>query len=544
MEKASKPTSSNAGELQNIILGLQQQLREKEATLKVNIDTFKQKIADKDTTLIQKNTRITQLEQNYQYLLEQFRLAQQRQFGKSSEASPNQLGLFNEAEEIQNEVAEPDSEQQTITYQRNKAKRQPLPKDLPRETIIHDIDDADKVCDCCGGGLHKMGEDKSEKLEFIPAQLKVIEHIRLKYSCRHCEQNHTSVGIKTAPLPASPIPKSIATPSLLSQIITSKYQYALPLYRQESLFKQYGIELSRKTMSVWMIRCSQILIPIYEHLKATQQQQKVINADETPVKVINEDKTNCYMWVYCTGADSPAKDPPPKEPQTPSIVIYEYQNSRAGVCPKEYLQGFKGYLQVDGYAAYEQTEAILVGCFSHARRKFTDAKKAQPKGKSGKADMALAMIQKLYRIEVEIKSKTVQEKYQARQENAKPLLDEYKNWLDKSALQVPPKSILGKAIAYNLRQWPKLVRYIEDGNLNIDNNRAERAIKPFVIGRKNWLFSYTENGANASAILYSLVETAKANGLIPFDYLKFLFEELPKEPDDLDYLLPWNYMPD
>jgi len=522
METAPKPTSDSPEELQSIILGLQQ------------------KIADKDTTLKQKDTRITQLEQNYQYLLEQFRLAQQKQFGKSSEAEPNQLGLFNEAEETQDEVEEPESEQETIHYQRNKPKRQSLPEDLPRETIVHDIDDADKVCDCCGHDLHLMGEDKNEKLEFIPAQVKVIEHIRLKYSCRHCEQNNTEVNIKTAPLPGSPIPKSIATPSLLSQIITSKYQYALPLYRQESLFKQYGIELNRKTMSVWMIRSSQILMPVYERLKTIQLQQHVINADETPVKVINEDKTHCYMWVYCTGADSPAKDPPLDHQKIPGIVVYEYQNSRAGVCPKNYLQGFNGYLQVDGYAAYEQTAATLAGCFAHARRKFTEAKKAQPKGKSGKADMALAMIQKLYRIEAEIKHKTAQEKRRVRQKKAKPLLEQYKTWLDKSAAQVPPKSILGKAIAYNLRQWTKLVRYIEDGHLNIDNNRAERAIKPFVIGRKNWLFSYTENGANASAVLYSLVETAKANGLIPFDYLKYLFDELPKAPEDIDYLLPWN----
>ena len=494
---------------------------------------LQQKLADKEA-------RIARLKQNYHHLLEQFRLAQQRQFGKSSESAPNQLGLFNEAEETLEETGKADGEQETISYQRNKPKRKPLPKDLPRETVVHDLDEADKVCDCCGGGLHPMGEEKSEKLEFIPAQVKVIEHIRLKYSCRHCEQNNTNVEIIIAPLPASPIPKSIATPSLLSQIISSKYQYALPLYRQESLFKQYGIELSRKTMSAWMIRCSQILMPVYERLKTVQLQQRVINADETPLNVISEDKTHCYMWVYCTGTDSPGKDPPPGHGGMPNIVLYEYQNSRAGACPKDYLQGFNGYLQVDGYAGYEQTTATLAGCFAHARRKFTDAKKAQVKGKSGKADVALGMIQKLYRIEAEIKHKTIKEKQQIRQEKSAPLLDQYRTWLDKSAGQVPPKSTLGNAISYNLRQWPKLVRYIESGQLAIDNNRAERAIKPFVIGRKNWLFSNTENGANASAILYSLVETAKANGLIPFDYLRYLLEELPKEPEDIDYLLPWN----
>ena len=526
MKTTAKPLSGNPEELQNIVLGLQQ------------------KILDKDTTLKQKDIRITQLEQDYQNLLEQFRLAQHKRFGKSSEAmaeNVDQLGLFNEAEEIvEASDGEETVELETIHYQRKKPKRKPLPSDLPRETIVHDIDEADKVCDCCGNDLHPMGEDKSEKLEFIPAQLKVIEHIRLKYSCRQCEKSEIKTVIKTAPLPVSPIPKSIATPTLLSQIVTSKYQYALPLYRQESLFKQYGIELSRKTMSSWMMRCSQLLIPIYEHLKTIQLQQRVINADETPVKVIHEDKTNCYMWVYCTGTDLPVKNLPPDQEKPPNIVLYEYQNSRAGVCPKDYLQGFNGYLQVDGYAAYEQTTAILVGCFAHARRKFTEAKKSQVKGKSGKADIALTMIQKLYRIESDIKNKTATEKHQVRQNKAKPILEKYKKWLEKSAVQIPPKSTLGKAISYNLNQWPKLVRYIEEGDLSIDNNRAERAIKPFVIGRKNWLFSNTENGANASAVLYSLIETAKASGLVPYDYLRDLFEELPKKPDNLDYLLPWN----
>ena len=217
MKTASKYTSEIPKTLQDTVLGLQQKIKQKDA-------------------------RIVQLEQNYQYLLEQLRLAQHRQFGKSSEVAPNQLGLFNETEEIQEEEkAEEATELESISYQRKKPKRKPLPENLPREVIVHDLDDADKVCHCCGNDLHKMGEEKSEQLEFIPAKLKVIEHVRLKYSCRHCEQNNTEVKIKIAARPLSPIPKGIATPSLLSQIISSKYQYALPLYRQETLFKQYGI---------------------------------------------------------------------------------------------------------------------------------------------------------------------------------------------------------------------------------------------------------------------------------------------------------------
>ena len=486
----------------------------------------------------QKDAQIDHLSQQYQQILEQFRLAQQRQFGQSSEVNLDQLGLFNEAEQTVEED-DPEAEQETINYTRRKPKRKPLPRDLPRETIIHDIAEADKHCDCCGHALHQMGEDKNEQLEFIPASIKVIEHIRPKYSCRHCEQQGTEVAIKIAPVPPAPIPKSIATASLLSQIITSKYQYALPLYRQEQMFKQHGIELSRKTMADWMIKSSELLVPIYQRLKTIQLQQTVINADETPLKVIHEDKSRCYMWVYCTGSDSPP-DKNVTQDLPPNIVLYDYQNTRAGRCARDYLDGHHGYLQVDGYAGYEQTGATLVGCFAHARRKFIEVQRAQVKGKTGKADWAISHIRKLYRIESEIKNKAPTEKQAQRLAKAKPLLNQFKAWLDKSALQVPPKSAVGKAIAYSLGQWSKLERYIEDGNLQIDNNRAERAIKPFVIGRKNWLFSNTANGAQASAMLYSLIETAKANGLTPFDYLHHLLTELPKQSQDIEQLLPWN----
>lgn len=508
-----------------------------------DIEQLRKTIANLQSRVEKQAAEIQSKETRIQWLIEQFRLAQHKQFGRSCESHPDQGDLFNEAEQLADEtVTDEDLATETVSYQRRQPKRQPLPKDLPRETILHDIDEADKVCDCCGSELHCIGEDKSEKLEFIPAQVKVIEHIRPKYSCRRCEKNNTEVAIKAAPVPPSPIPKSIATPSLLAQVITAKYQYALPLYRQESLFQHYGIALNRKTLSSWMIRCAELLQPVYERLIQLQVQQPVIHADETPVKVVLEEKTQSYMWVYCTGADSPANDTSPaNQDAIRRIVIYEYQDSRASRCPVNYLKDFSGYLQVDGYAGYDKVPATLVGCFAHARRKFMEAKKAQPKGKSGKADIALATIQKLYRIETEIKAKVATEKHDIRQEKALPLLNRFKAWLDQSALQVPPKTVLGKAIGYTLRQWPKLIRYLDDGQLSIDNNRAERAIKPFVIGRKNWLFSYTASGAQASAILYSLIETAKANGITPFDYLNGLLGELPKQPENMDALLPWMW---
>ena len=268
----------------------------------------------------------------------------------------------------------------------------------------------------------------------------MIEHVRLKYSCRTCEKEGVSTQVKSAPVPLSPIPKGFATPSLLSQIITSKYQYALPLYRQESLFKQYGIALSRQTMGEWMMKCSELFKPLYEQLHKTLLQQGVIQADETTLNVINEYKAKCYMWLYCTGSDAPTQG------AVPNIVLFDYQSGRARQCAVDYLNGYTGYLQVDGYVGYEKNQATLAGCWAHARRKFKEAEIAQPKGKTGKANMVLSHIQKLYRLETQLKDKTPAEKYQLRQEKAKPLLATFYQWLEKA--NIPRKTALGKAIQY------------------------------------------------------------------------------------------------
>jgi len=516
MRTASNQLPDDPEQLREIIVGLQST------------------VTEKDNLLAVKDSYIDEWKSKYQEILEQFRLAQQRQFGQSSE-SADQLGLFNEGEEIDATAAvETAAETETISYTRKKPTRKPLPKNLPRETIVYDIED--KTCDCCGHDLHRMGEETSEQLEFVPAQVKVIEHVRPKYSCRHCEQNGTEVKIKIAPVPKTPIPKSIATPSLLAQVITSKYQYALPLYRQEQMFRQFDIDLNRKTLAEWMIRCGDLLEPVYRRMKDRLLLQSVIQADETPVQVLKEDRHRCYMWVYCSGTDSPNNQPG----APPNIVLYDYQPSRSGQCARDYLGDYRGYLQVDGYAAYEQTAATLAGCWAHARRKFVEAKKAQPKGKTGRADWAISHIQKLYRVEAEIKDLEPIEKQRVRQDKSRPLLDELSAWLDKSANQVPPKTALGKAVTYTLGQWNKLERYLENGQLQIDNNRVERAVKPFVIGRKNWMFSNTANGARASAMLYSIIGTAKANGLIPFDYLRHVLQAIAENPEDIDALLPWN----
>lgn len=479
----------------------------------------------------------------YNRLLEQFRISQKQRFGSSTETNPYQDQLFDEAEAINTETLEEtvcadESETEiTIAEPRQKPKRKPLPADLPRETVIIDIPESEKTCTCCGHELHKMGEETSEKLEKIPASLKVIKQVRLKYTCRHCEQHGTQNSVKIAPVPVSIIPKGIATASLIAFIIINKFLYALPLYRQETLFDQMGIDLSRQTMSRWMIVSAEALLRIYAALRQHLLKQHVIHSDDTPLQVIQAEKSNRYMWVYCSGSDST---------KTPSfdqrIVLYE-SASREGIHPKTFLQGFTGTLQCDGYAGYNGVVAPKQGCWAHARRYFVEADTALGKDlKSKKIGWALNCIGKLYAIEKRIANKSIEDRFAIRQEESKPLLSAYKKWLDDTASRTILSEKLKDAVNYSLNQWEELSYYINDGRLNIDNNRAERAIKPFVIGRKNWLFSNTVNGANASAILYSIVQTAKANGVRPLEYLTHLLTELPKiaEGESVEHLMPWN----
>ncbi|MEH6386002.1 MAG: IS66 family transposase [Colwellia sp.] len=486
-----------------------------------------------DNELAQKDNALAEKDVAYQQLLERYNLKLANEYGKKSEKMSGADEVFNEAELVLDEVdkkllAAP----HTDTTTKTKPKRKPLPAALPRVDVIVDIDESNKVCDCCQSPLHKMGESSSEALEFVPAHINVIKTIRPKYSCRQCERNGIESVVKTALMPTTPIPKSIATPSLISQIISCKYQFGLPLYRQETIFSDIGIELSRQTMSSWMLRSAQLLEPLYMRLKEHLLAEPAIHADETPLKVIKAEKATSYMWVYCCGSD--------RASDKTNIVLYDYHNSRAAQCAIDFLDGYQGYMHVDGYKAYGLTEAKLVACLAHIRRKFVDAKKIQAKKATGKVDVALNLIGKLYGIEQQIKDKSSEDKFTMRQSHAKPIVKELHHWLIKHKDKIPPKSKLGEAISYSLNQFDKFQRYLEDGRLSIDNNRAERAIKPFVIGRKAWLFSNTCNGAHASAILYSLVETAKANRLVVHDYISKCLQHIAEQPNNLERLLPWN----
>ncbi len=498
--------------------------------------------ADKQT-VDQENEQLTTENQRYKIqvltLTEQLNLALARRYAASSEkCSPDQIGMFDEAE-FDNEAAvgtdaEADDDEITVAaHQRKKRGRKPIPDHLPRVDVIHELPESMRRCDHDGRLLTEIGEVISEQLDIIPATIQVLRHIRKKYAC-DCGQ-----CIKTAPLPAQPIPKSMASPGLLAHITVSKYQDALPLYRQETILQRIGVDIPRATLANWMIRAGHLVQPLINLLHERMLSYDIVQMDETTVQVLKEPgrkaQSKSYLWVQRGG--------PPDGP----VVLFHYDPGRGAEVAERLLQGFEGYLQTDGYDSYNAAVAknnlIHVGCMAHARRKFTDALKAQGRNKKrGKAHRGLNLIRKLYRVEKKARKMKPDERQAFRERHARPILDEIKSWLEQALPQVPPQSTTGQALHYLHNEWGKLIRYLDDGRLEIDNNLAENAIRPFVIGRKNWLFSDSVRGVKASAALYSLIETAKANGLEPYAYLRYLFAELPKAQTvgAVEALLPGN----
>jgi transposase len=486
-------------------------------------------------------TKNEQLEAKVRWFEEQFHLSRHKQFGASSERSvKEQRNLFNEAEAIAEDGPAEEVLRQTIAYERRKPGRRPIPQDLPMERIEYRLPEDEQICPICDGPMHEMSEQCRHEVKLIPAQVRIVQHARIVYGCRDCEKNGIEVPIKTASAPRPVIEKGLASPSAVAYVMTMKFVDAVPLYRQEQHYARLGIDLSRGVLSNWMLKGSEWLELIGARLKQHLLLQKILHADETTLQVLKEAgraaESQSYMWLFRTGS------------QGPPIVLYEYQETRAGEHPRNFLKGFKGYLQVDGYAGYHNIpDVILCGCWAHLRRKFDEALKGLPPNKraSGScAREALDRINRLFAIERELKRCAPEERLEIRNQKSRPIVEEFRKWLEEILPGVLPKSLFGKAVNYGLNQWEKLVRFFEDGRLEIDNNRAERSIKPFVIGRKNWLFCNTPKGANASAVIYSIIETAKENGLNPYAYLNYLFEKLPnlESRDDatLDQLLPWN----
>jgi transposase len=491
---------------------------------------------------------VEELKTLVKYYEEQLRLSKHKKYGASSEKTPpdqQQLLLFDEAEnEAELRKAEPVLEE--ITYKRRKkeGKREEDLVDLPVEVVEHSLTEEQKVCPECGGAMHVMGHDSRRELDIIPARVVVKEHRWEVCSCRNCERNGTSVPVVKATVPEPLIKGSLVSPSSAAYIMTQKYVNALPLYRQEQDFLSRDISLSRQTMANWMIRCSQDwLEPVYERMRELLLQESVLHADETQIQVLREpgraSRTESYMWLYRTSGCAQN-----------AIVLYEYQPTRSGSHPRKFLEGYRGYLHTDGYSGYNSLGAQItrVLCFAHARRKFDEALKSLPdEGKeTGVARIGLEHFNRLFALEREYEKQALSpyERYKRRLEESKPISDEFFRWAAQT--KALPKFAVGKALHYALEHRRYLENVFLDGRLELSNNRAERTIRAFIIGRNNWIFSATQKGARASSVIYSVIQTAKENGLKPFEYLEHLFRTIPNSTHgDLDDLLPWGkHIPD
>lgn len=518
----------SAAELLTVITGFQQQLALKDEALQ-----------SKDEALQSKEEAIQRRDAHILLLEELLRLRRIQRFAASSEKL-HQLQLFDEAEleaDMDALLAQlPDDLPQKTAEAKAKPRQRGFSASLLRERIELTLSDEQKA------GASKVFFTKvKEELQFIPAQLKVLEIWQEKAVF---ERDGEEV-ILAANRPVHPLGKCIATPSLLGYIITSKYADGLPLYRLEQMFKRLGQEVSRTSMAHWIIRLDEVFQPLMNLLREEQNHATYLQADETRIQVLKEEgktaQSDKWMWVTRGG--------PPGRP----AVLFEYDPSRAGSVPVRLLDGFSGILQADGYSGYsqvcKQSGLTRIGCWDHARRKFIEATQAAPtvakgKSKSGasKADVALGYIGKLYAIEREQKERSDAERYQARQTRSMPLLAEFKTWLDNNVGKVMKGSLTRKAMEYTLGQWPYLVGYCERGDLHISNVLAENAIRPFAVGRKAWLFADSAQGAKASATCYSLLETAKANDLEPSAYINYVLAQIGDADslEKLEALLPWN----
>jgi len=476
-------------------------------------------------------------------------LLKSKLFGSSSEKSStlpgdhllDEASLSNEQETI--DIEEADEEIYVQAYVRSKSKntgkRKPLPDYLPIIEKIYELPEDERLCDC-GCMLRHIKDEISEQLEIIPAQMYIIRHIRRKYG--NCE-NKCDLIIRIANMPQQPLPKSIAAPGLISHVITAKYEDHLPLYRQEQILQRLGIDILRQTLCLWVLKGSELLLPLYELIQHNICTNEISFADETTLQVIKEkDKkaqTKSYMWVIAGGTEEKF------------CYYYKYSSSRSHEVLFDLLPNFSGFLHCDGYSGYDAfcnkqrssgLNIIQVGCWYHARRKFVEVAKASKN--KGIATWVIDRIGKLSTIEEAIKELSIDEKFTLRQKESLPILNEIKAKLDATQSTIPEKSKLGEAVQYTLNQWHKLVNYITDGRLEISNNKMERQMKPFATGRKNWLFSFSTKGADCSAIYFSFQATCKHHNINFYLWLKYVFRVIREYPkDNIADLLPYNIDP-
>ena len=496
--------------------------------------------------------QVKELSEDKNLLEEMVRHLKRLRFAPSSEITPSGQGtLFNEAEvEAPAGSAAPDDDKpKPGKKHRGRPIREPLPDNLPKIHKTIDLPEADKVCPKSGEPLKIIGEEVSKQLDIEPMKAVVIVTHRLKYgcNCNACKTGLEAPTMKTAPVEPQTIPKSMAAPGLLAFIAVSKYADALPLARQEGIFKRYGIDLVRTTMASWMIALGALIVPLINLIREELVKGRVIQADETRIQVHKGTgkgpTAENYMWAFSGDGPNGSK-----------IVLYELGPSRSHLVPLRVLEGFAGFLHTDGYTAYETLATkmpglTLVGDWAHVRRKFDEAVKAVAKDFKGevKAKVGLRLINELFRIDREDIGKDASDanRLKIRQEKARPIIDELKTWADETAPTLPPKTLSGSAVRYMLERWEKLVLFLDHPILRLDTNPIEGFIRPFVVGRKNWLFADSIKGAEASAALYSLIVMARAAGLNPFSYLKAVFSELPKAKsvEDVEALLPWIWKP-
>lgn len=516
--------------------------------------TLPDSVAELQKIIVDLSVENAAQKQKIEHLWEQVRLLRAEKFAPKTEKRPapkNQpeLPFFDEAGEAPAEVEEetPVAEE-TVTvpeHQRRKRGRKPLPEELPRETVVHDIPEVEKVC-VHGQSRPVIGEEVSEQLDVVPAQVKVIRNVRLVYGgCPLCGGTaEDGPGVVTAPAPEQMIPKGLPTAGTLAQVVVAKFVDATPLYRQEEQFHRMGIELGRGTMCGWVMQTASACRCLLDLVEEELRRGPVIQIDETTVQVLKEPgrkaQTPSYMWVFRGG--EPGRE----------VLLFRYRPTRAGSVAAELLGDYQGYVQTDGYSGYDFLDrspgVIHLGCLVHVRRKFLEAKKAAGPSPGATArndtEKVLKWIGEVYQIEEECRAMAPDWKGIAavRRERAGPLLEKIHARMKELVGRTTPQGLLGKAVRYGLDQWPRIVRYLEDGRLRPDTNLVENAIRPFVVGRKNWLFHDRPEGAAAGATLYSLIETAKANGLDPFSYLRHLFERLPstRTQDERRALLPWN----
>ena len=479
-------------------------------------------------------TQLTELKLQNQWLLEQLGLAKKRQFGSSSEKLQeglmDQLSLsFNELEAYAYGTKSATPEQVAVKAHARKKQSgsvtEIVPEGTPTEVVEHRLSEEELICSACGSKMEEIGKEVRRSLQMEPARFWIREDVYYTYACRKCEQDSGEANILKTPKEPALLPGSYASAEAVAHIAVQKFVMYSPLYRLEQEFHRQGLKLSRQTMSNWLLNVSDTwLQPIYEVLHRQLCREKVLHGDETTLQVLKEPgkaaTSKSYMWLYRTSGCT-------EHP----IVLYEYQPNRKAEHAEEFLKGFSGWLHADGYHGYHRLPENIrvVGCWAHARRKFDEALQTLPqeKRKDSLAAAGECYCSRLFQLEKSFAELTPEERHAKRLEQEKPVLDALLAWANAASGKAAPKSALGRALHYLLEQWPYLIRYLEDGRLELSNNRAERSIKPFVMGRKNWMFANTPGGAQSSSVIYSLIETAKENGLDPYRYLLWVLRNAP-----------------